>query len=196
MDVSFDRLVTPRLVVRRFRAADAEAFAAYRSIPEVARYQSWDAPYPVERAQAFMDWLADRHPDEPGEWHQLAIAEREAPGRVVGDCGFRPHADVPVIVDVGFTLHPGSQGRGFASEAIGELLRYLFEARGKHKVTADCDTRNDPSWRLMERLGFTREGTLRESYRDGDAWSDEHLYGLLAADWRAGRDDRSAATVP
>ena len=79
------------------------------------------------------------------------------------------------------------------TEAIGELLRYLFEDRGKHKVCADCDTRNDPSWRLLERLGFTREGTLRGGYRDGDEWSDEHLYGLLAGDWRQRRDDAAAA---
>ena len=129
-------------------------------------------------------WLGEHHPDEPGEWYQVAIAEREAPDLLIGDCGFRPRADEPLVVDIGFTLGPAAQGRGYATEAIGELLRYLFEDRGKHKVCADCDTRNDPSWRLLERLGFAREGTLRGGYRDGDAWSDEHLYGLLAVGWR------------
>lgn len=189
MDVSFDRLLTPRLILRRFEAHDAEAFAAYRSLPEVARYQSWDAPYPVERARAFVGWLAEHHPDEPGEWHQLAIAGREDPDRLIGDCGFRSRVDEPALVDVGFTLDPSAQGRGYATEAIAELLRYLFEERGKHKVCADCDTRNDASWRLLERLGFRREGTLRHSYRDGGSWADEHLYGLLAADWHGRRGD-------
>lgn len=187
MDVAFERLLTPRLVLRRFAPSDAPALARYRSDPEVARYQSWDAPYPIEAAQRFLAWLAEHHPDEPGEWFQFAIAPREAPEHLVGDCALHVRADEPAVVDVGFTLDPAVQGRGYATEAVGELLRYAFEDRGKHKACADCDTRNAPSWRLLERLGFTREGTLRETYRDGDAWADEHLYGLLAGEWRAAR---------
>lgn len=186
MDVSFDRLRTPRLLLRRFAPADAAALAEYRSRPEVARYQSWDAPYPIDRAEAFIAWLGEHHPDETGEWYQLAIAEREAPDRLIGDCGFRSRQDEHAVVDVGFTLSPAAQGRGYATEAVGELLRYLFQDRAKHKVCADCDTRNDASWQLLERLGFVREGTLRESFRDGATWASEHLYGLLVADWRRG----------
>lgn len=185
VDATFDRLLTARLVLRRFVPADANAFARYRSIPEIARFQSWDAPYPVERARAFVDWMSEHHPDEPGEWYQLAIATREDPAAIIGDCVMRPRADEPLVTDIGFTLDPSAQGRGYATEAVGALLRYLFEDRGKHKVCADCDTRNDASWRLLERLGFRREGELRESYRDGGAWAGEYLYGLLAAEWRA-----------
>jgi RimJ/RimL family protein N-acetyltransferase len=185
MDTAFERLLTPRLVLRRFAAADAAALARYRSIPEVARYQGWDAPYPVEAARGFVAWLAERHPDAPGEWYQIAVATREEPDRLAGDVGFRSRIDEPAIVDVGFTLDPAVQGRGLASEAVGEILRYLFEDRGKHKVCADCDTRNAPSWRLLERLGFRREGRLRSSYRDGDGWADEYLYGLVVDDWEA-----------
>ena len=192
MDVSFDRLRTPRLVLRRFTLADAPALAEYRSVPEVARYQSWDAPYPLERAIAFVGWLGEHHPDETGEWYQVAIAEREDPDRLIGDCGFRPRADEPGVVDIGFTLARGAQGRGYAAEAVGEVLRYLFDDRGKHKVCADCDTRNEPSRRLLERLGFVREGTLRESFQDGGAWASEHLYGLLESEWRNRRGGEPA----
>ena len=174
-------------MIRRFTAADAAPFALYRSIPEVAHYQSWSAPYPLEQARAFVGWLEDAHPDEPGEWFQLAIATRDAPERLIGDCGFRARGDEPAIADVGFTLEPAAQGHGYATEAVGELLRYLFEDRGKHKVCADCDTRNDASWRLLERLGFEREGELRETYRDSGIWASEYLYGLLATAWRANR---------
>jgi RimJ/RimL family protein N-acetyltransferase len=190
MDTAFDRLVTPRLVLRRFVRADAEAFARYRSVPEVARFQSWDPPYPLEAANAFIAWLAVHHPDEPGEWYQIAVAAREAPDDLLGDCALHVRAEEPRVVDVGFTMDPAAQGRGYGTEAMGELLRYLFEERHKHKACADVDTRNGPSWRLLERLGFRREGTLRDAYRDGDAWADEHLYGLLAAEWRAARERR------
>ncbi len=185
MDAAFERLETPRLVVRRFVPADAAAFARYRSIADVARYQSWDAPFPLDRAEAFVAWLEAHHPDTPGEWHQLAIAERARPDVLIGDCGFHAHRDEPRVADLGFTLDPSVQGRGYATEAVGAVVRYLFEARGKHRVVADCDMRNDASWRLLERLAFRREGELRESYHDGTGWASEYLYGLLAEDWRA-----------
>ena len=175
---------TERLVIRRFAAADARAFARYRSLPEVARYQSWEAPYPIERARAFVDWMSAHHPDEPGEWYQLAVATRDDPTRLIGDCAFMARASEPVIADIGYTFDPAYQGRGYATEAVGELVRYLFEDRGKHKITADCDTRNDGSWRLLERLGFTREAEFRAAFRDGDGWGDEYVYGLLADEWR------------
>ena len=195
MDEAFDVLLTSRLVIRRFAPADAVAFARYRSIPEVARYQSWSAPYALEQARAFVGWLEDAHPDDPGEWFQLAIATREDPDRLIGDCGFRARGDEPAIADIGFTLDPSFQGHGYATEAVAELLRYLFEDRGKHKVCADCDTRNDASWRLLERLGFQREGELRETYRDSGIWASEYLYGLLAISWREARL-AAAATIP
>lgn len=184
VDADFDRLLTRRLVIRRFTAADARPFARYRSLPEVARYQSWEAPYSIERARAFVDWMASHHPDDPGEWYQLAIATRDRPDVLIGDCAFQPRAPEPAIVDIGYTLSPEAQGHGYATEAVGELVRYLFDDRGKHKAAADCDTRNDGSWRLLERLGFTREAEFRAAFRDGDGWGDAYVYGLLAGEWR------------
>jgi aminoglycoside 6'-N-acetyltransferase len=143
-----------------------------------------DAPYPVERARAFVEWLAARHPDEPGEWYQLAIATRDDPTSIIGDCAFQARVSEPAIADIGYSLDPAAQGRGYGAEAVGALVLYLFVDRRKHKVYASCDTRNEPSWRLLERLGFRREGELRGAFRGGAGWADEYLYGLLASEWR------------
>jgi aminoglycoside 6'-N-acetyltransferase len=187
MDTGFDGLTTPRLVIRRFVPSDVEAFTAYRSVPDVARFQSWEAPYPVERAREFVAWLVDHHPDEPGEWFQLAIAFADDPAALLGDLALHAHADEPAVVDIGFTLAPGAQGRGYGSEAVAALLEYLFAARGKHRVAADCDTRNERSAALLRRAGFREEGVLRECFRDGETWADLRLFALLAGEWRAGR---------
>lgn len=195
MDAAFDRLLTERLVIRRFSATDAAAFARYRSLPEVARYQSWEAPYPMERAREFIERMEGHHPDEPGEWYQLAVATREDPTTLIGDCAFLARAPEPVIADIGYTFDSAYQGRGYATEAAGELVRYLFDDRGKHKVCADCDTRNDGSWRLLERLGFTREAEFRAAFRDGDGWGDAYVYGLLSDDWRDPRRGRRATVI-
>ena len=57
------------------------------------------------------------------------------PRMLIGDCAFQARASEPSIVDIGYTLSPSGQGQGYATEAVAELLRYLFEDRGKHKVT-------------------------------------------------------------
>lgn len=185
MDDAFDRLLTERLVIRRFTTADAEAFARYRSIPAVARYQSWEAPYSLDRARSFVGWMESHYPDERGEWYQLAIATRDDPGTLIGDCAFQARAAEPLIADIGYSLDPAVQGNGYGTEAITELVRYLFEDRTKHKVCADCDIRNEPSWKLLERVGFRREGEMHEAFWDGDGWASEYLYGMLASDWHA-----------
>jgi RimJ/RimL family protein N-acetyltransferase len=89
--------------------------------------------------------------------------------------------------EIGFTLAPAEQGKGYASEAVRAVLHHLFLVRGLHKVAAECDARNTASARLLERVGFTREGRLREHTWIKQEWTDDLLFGLLAAEWpRAG----------
>src|SRR5438445_5466303 len=81
-DVSFTELPGRRVVVRRFRPQDVAEFVAYRSDAEVARYQSWDAPYPPEQGERFVAQMMTAHPDTPGEWFQFAVALR-ATGQLI-----------------------------------------------------------------------------------------------------------------
>ena len=85
--------------------------------------------------------------------------------------------------EIGFTLAPAYQKQGFATEAVGAVLDRLFRVQGMHKVAAECDARNAASAGLLERLGFTREGLLRQqTYLKGE-WTDDLIYGLLAPEW-------------
>jgi len=181
-DESFTELPGQRVVVRRFRPADVAEFVAYRSRPEVARYQSWDAPYPREDGERFVRALMTCHPDTPGEWFQFAVALR-ATGRLIGDCAAMPDADDPRQCEIGFTLAPDYQGRGYATEAVRLLAGYLFTVRGKHRITACCDARNAASAALLERLGMRREGHLRQSTWAKGEWTDDLLYALLHDEW-------------
>src|SRR4029453_13196549 len=102
---------TERLVLRRFRASDAETLAAYRSDPEVARYQSWTAPVPLEQARVIVAELAAGDTDRPG-WFQYAV-ERTEGLMHIGDVGFDLHENRRQA-EIGFTLAPAYQGRGYA----------------------------------------------------------------------------------
>ncbi len=181
-DQGFTELTGPRVALRRFHPDDLDTFVAYRSSEQVARFQSWDAPYPREEGERFIREIADDDPDTAGEWFQFAVVLRSS-GQLIGDCAAMPHADDPRQCDIGFTLASEHQGHGYASEAVHLLLTYLFTARDKHRITAYCDPRNAPSAALLERLGMRREGHLRESTWAKGEWTDDLVYGLLHDEW-------------
>src|SRR5215207_2695653 len=112
-DVAFAALTTERLVLRRFRPEDLDAFVAYRSDPEVARYQDWEAPYQLSQARQFLHELQAVHPDMPGEWFQFAVTLRHT-DRLIGDCAAHVKAEDPRQAEIGFTLAPEHQGYGYA----------------------------------------------------------------------------------
>lgn len=181
-DTGFTSFAAERVVLRRFAPADLDAFVAYRSRPEVARYQSWDAPYPRAAGERFFSELASGHPDTPGEWYQFAVVLGQT-GELVGDCAAQPRASDPRQVEIGFTIAPAHQGNGYATQAVRGLLGYLFWQRHKHRVSASCDPRNTASVRVLERLGMRREGHLRESTWAKGEWTDDLLYAILDREW-------------
>jgi RimJ/RimL family protein N-acetyltransferase len=182
-DAAFTELVSERLILRRFRRGDAAAFAAYRTVPEVAAFQSWDAPYSLEQAEQFVRGLETADPDTPGAWFQLAATARQD-GTLVGDCGASVALGDPRQVEIGFTIAPEHQGNGYATEAVRRLVDYWFRDRGKHRVTASCDARNIASARVLRRAGFRQEGHLRESTWAKGEWTDDLLFAVLKRDWR------------
>jgi RimJ/RimL family protein N-acetyltransferase len=103
VDAAFTTLTTQRLVVRRFRPQDLDPFVAYRSDPQIARYQGWEAPYPAGQARQFLRELQGTHPDTPGKWFQFAVALRLT-DRLIGDCATHVRADDPRQAEIGFTV--------------------------------------------------------------------------------------------
>jgi RimJ/RimL family protein N-acetyltransferase len=181
-DEGFTELAARRIALRRFQPGNVEAFVAYRSSAQVARYQTWDAPYLHAAGEEFVAQMMARDPDTAGQWFQFAIV-LQSTGELVGDCAAHPHNDDIRQSEIGFTIAAEHQGRGYATEAAGSLVGYLFERRRKHRVTACCDARNAASARVLERLGMRREGHLRESTWAKGEWTDDLLYALLHSEW-------------
>jgi RimJ/RimL family protein N-acetyltransferase len=78
-------------------------------------------------------------------------------------------------------LDPSATGRGYATEAVRELVRICFEELGLRRVVATCFAENEPSWRLMERVGMHRElHAVRDALHRSGEWCDTYRYALLA----------------
>jgi len=174
-------LESPRLMPRRMGCGDLSHFLAYRNDPRVARFQSWETMTEAA-ALAFLEVQESQEPFLPGQWLQLAITLKPTQ-LLIGDCALRIHADDDRQAAIGATLAHDYHGRGLAMEAIWSLLSFAFGQLGLHRVRADTDPENTPAWRLLEALGFRREGHLKQSLWFKGRWADEYLYSILAEEW-------------
>jgi RimJ/RimL family protein N-acetyltransferase len=177
-------LHTDRLTLRPATLADVETTWNYRRLDEV---NEWLTGCP-DTPDGYRDLFT-----RPDRLATNVIVELHD-GTTVGDFMLRRHdtssqTDVSdqaagQQVELGWVLDPAHTGRGYATEAVHELLRHSFEDLGAHRVTANCFLANEVSWRLMERLGMRREAhTRRDALHRTGEWLDSPSYALLADEW-------------
>ncbi len=174
-------IVTARLRLDALRADDAAALFAYRGDPAVSRFQAWK-PGRLADAERFIEAQQHVEVDTPDTWWQRAIRLR-ASGELVGDVGL--HFVSAEAVELGISLAPGHQRKGYAREVLEVVLDFTFGGLHKHRVLASVDPRNTACLRLLEGLGLRREAHLRESVRDRDGWADDLVFALLDREWLA-----------
>lgn len=173
-------LHTPRLLLRPFTEADTDALFALQSNRHVLRY--WDSPPWTERARAALFIASCRQIEQEGTGARLVI-ERAADAAFLGWCGLVRWNPDYRSASMGYCLGEAAWGQGFATEAAAALLQWAFATLDLNRVQAETDTRNTASSRVLEKLRFVHEGTLREDcIVDGDV-SDTWVYGLLRRDW-------------
>ena len=164
LDTGFEPLVTERLRLRRSRPEDADVISAYRTDPEVHRYQGWERTDP-EGVRTEIEDMADRAPGSPDGWVQLSVEDRTT-GQLVGDVGMSPAAGEPGVMKVGYTISPVYQGKGYATEAVAALVDYAFDVLEADVVRAYASADNAASIRVAEKAGLTL--MERMEHRNGD----------------------------
>lgn len=177
-------LESDRLILRTFEVRDVEEFAAYRSDPEVARYQGWDAPFTELQAIEFIRAMRRVPPGAPGKWLQLAI-QVKASGKLAGDCAFKVEAEDSHQAEMGLTIARPFQRQGYGFEATTCLLDFLFFELKLHRVRAGCDELNLVSSHLLEKIGLRREAHFIENLWFKGRWSSEYWYAILDREWAA-----------
>jgi RimJ/RimL family protein N-acetyltransferase len=176
-------LSTQRLLLREFQQGDFDAVHAYGSDPEVARFMVW-GPNTPEDSQAFLDRTLAAQAEWPRASVNTAVVTAET-GRLIGSVELRVKDSDNLGAEIGWCLHQGVWGQGYAREAASALLDQAFGAMGLHRVIATCDIRNRKSWRALETLGLRREALFRKDIRVKRRWRDTYLYAILKDEWRA-----------
>lgn len=170
-----------RIRLRGFREGDLLDLYAVHSDPEVMRY--WSFPAWTELSQA-QDRLVNAISGCDAQ-HLLcwAVVER-ADDRLIGGVTLFSIDRAQGRAEIGYSLRSDRWGRGLAREALQLALAHAFDGLGLRRIEADIDPRNAASCTLAERLGFMREGVLRERWHVAGDLQDSAMYGLLARDWR------------
>jgi RimJ/RimL family protein N-acetyltransferase len=177
-------LVTERLHIRPYRPDDLEAVLSMFGREDVSRYLNWE-PMDREAATTLLERrLSQTRIAKEGDGLALAAAERET-DRFVGEVVLRLTSEVSRQGEVGWSVHPGAQGRGYATEAAREMLRLGFEELGLHRIVAECDPRNEASIKVMEKLGMRREAHHLEAMFLKGEWVGSIVYAILASEFRA-----------
>lgn len=179
-------LETPRLMLRRFTADDAEAmFANYANDPEVTRFMTWQPHDSVDDSRAIIaEWVS--HYDDPS-FYQWAIVLREV-GLPIGSISVvRYEEDCP---EIGYCIGRSWWHQGITSEALAAVIDFLFEEVGVRRIACEHDVENPNSGGVMRHCGMTYVGTARKSRSNNRGVVDMAVYDIVPEDWRAARKAR------
>ncbi len=187
------QLETERFVLQRFTRRDASTLddAIRASLPDLNQWLPWARmDYTSGDTTAFIResvqaWKEDRAWD-------YSIRKRDDPSRHIGNISVWTTSKLGKIAEIGYWVRSDEVSRGVCTEAVDRLLEETFDALGYHKVVLRIALGNDASDRVAEKLGFTREGVLREELLIRGNWVDHSLWSLLDREYRALR--RSGAT--
>ncbi|MCL2707680.1 MAG: GNAT family N-acetyltransferase [Defluviitaleaceae bacterium] len=166
-------------MIRKFEPFDWRGLHEYLSQESVARFEPHGVYEPEQsRAEAIR---------RSGDESFFAVCLKET-GKLIGNVCLREQNYCAYAL--GYVFNENFRGMGYATEAAGALLDDFFLKRGARRIVAFCDPRNEPSWRLLERLGFRREGHLikntafKNDAEGAPVWVDTYEYGMLRDEWK------------
>jgi putative acetyltransferase len=153
------QIETKRLLLRGWCFDDAEDLFDYASNPNVGPHGGWK---PHETVEESKDIIRDLFLDKYSCW---AIVERSS-GKVIGSIGFEQDTkrNVPTCMELGYALAEEHWGKGFMTEAVEAAIRYGFSELELSMIAIYRDPRNQRSGRVIDKSGFTYEGTLRRAH--------------------------------
>ena len=165
--------------LRHLRASDLPALKSIFGHPDVARFMGIPQMKSLEDARELLDHIRTSAAD--GDLFQWGLALPD--GHVAGTCTLAHIDRENERAEIGFALHPDHWGRGLMTRVVPLVIDHAFDQMGLHRIEADVDPRNVPSLHLLERLGFVREGYLRERHIVGGERQDTVFFGLLKTEW-------------
>jgi RimJ/RimL family protein N-acetyltransferase len=169
-------LETRRLILRPYRPEDLEAIHRYAAVPEFSQYDVW-GPNSEDDTKKFVADCISKLAQNPVQRYELAVESR-ADGTVIGGCTLKRSVEDSGLGGLGYAINPYYQCRGYATEAAMALIRFAFDDLGLALVYAECDTRNLPSRRVMEKAGMELAAVLERHQVVKGVMTDSYRYEI------------------
>ena len=163
---------------------DATDLFAYASDPEVTRHTSWQPHRTVDESREHLKRVVDRY--QRGEVANWGV-EHRVDRRFFGTAGYMRWDVDDRCAECGYAISRDYWGRGLMTEALRAIVAFGFEAMNLNRIEARCAAENIGSYRVMEKVGMTYEGTLRERYLVDSIFIDIRLYSILRREFKSRR---------
>ena len=178
-----DPIRTKRLLIREFQPADREALLTIVRDPDQIRHMLLFLDT-EEQLDDFLSMAIASASTQPRlQWH-FAV-EDATNGHYLGSCCLMVEPDSSTSAELGYWFLREAWGQGYATESSAALLELGFRRLGFHRVWGKCHTQNAASTKVMEKLGMTYEGTLREHVWLRDHFRSSRVYGMLECEYGA-----------
>lgn len=176
-------IITKRLKLREITQQDFQAVHEYASDLETVKYMPF-GPNTEEETQEFINRNLKRQQEEPRTDYGFGIILKTE-NRFIGACGI--HGVTEIQASIGYILNRRYWVHGYATEAARALVDYLFGELGVHRVFVSCDPENHASIRVLEKVGMSLEGRLRENMNIRGEYRDSLIFGLLVNEWKTNK---------
>ncbi|WP_046173505.1 GNAT family N-acetyltransferase [Domibacillus indicus] len=177
---SFPLLETKRLVLRKVTKEDANSILNYLSDEEVVKYYGLEPFKSLSDAFEEISWYQSIQNNKTGIRWGITLKEQ---GAVIGSCGFHHIVSQHFRTEIGFELNKEQWGKGIAVEAVEAIISYGFEHMNFQRIEALIEPPNLSSQKTVEKLGFIREGLLRNYEFTRGKFDDLYMYSLLKQDF-------------
>ena len=173
-------LETERLSLREIALEDGPAIQAFQACEDQWRYTAVEPEELADGTMRIRRYLEHCGPDEARRLFVYAAVEK-CSGEIIGQISLSRMMH-PAIASLGYGVAGNRAGKGYATEMAARLLAFGFKDVGVNRITADIAVENQPSIRVVEKVGMTREGVARENIYAQGRWWTEALYARLASD--------------
>ena len=177
----FPQLETDRLILREMTQDDVEFYFRHFNNKKVVEGSCFPGPKTLEAAKEELEVYCIR-PFKENRGIRWGIA-RKGNEELIGTCGYYDWNKTSRRAEIGYDLEPAHWGEGIMTEALRAVLRYVFDEMGLNRIQAIIDSGNVRSIKFVERLGFKKEGVLRQNSYFRGQFRDEVCFSLLKEEW-------------
>ncbi|AWH75034.1 GNAT family N-acetyltransferase [Dokdonia sp. Dokd-P16] len=176
-------LTTQRITLRPITIADLDVIHNLHSLPETDAYNALGIPESITATKAIITpWIADNNQENITN-HTLAMVRSEDQ-KFIGLYGLKIDSPKYQRAEIWYKIHRDYWNNGYATEATLAILDFSFDTLHLHRVTAGCAVQNIGSYKVLEKVGMTREGRCRQILPLSTGWADNYEYAILESDPR------------